>query len=115
MERIRADEISKIIRQQLEGYDAKMEVTEVGQVIRVGDGIAAIFGLDRVMAGELLSLPYDVAGIALRRVLFILFRKMARVLSSISQPAFRFFRGHGLGPSIAEAQLLWRAMQSRKH
>jgi F-type H+-transporting ATPase subunit alpha len=65
MEGIRADEISKIIRQQLEGVSATMEVSEVGAVIQVGDGIAEIYGLDRVMAGELLELPHDVAGIAL--------------------------------------------------
>src|ERR1044071_9407132 len=65
MEPIRADEISKIIRQQIEGYSAGVEVTEVGTVIRSGDGIAEIYGLERVMAGELLDLPYEVAGIAL--------------------------------------------------
>jgi F-type H+-transporting ATPase subunit alpha len=65
MDAIRADEISKIIRQQLEGYTAEVEVTEVGTVIQVGDGIAEIYGLERVMAGELLDLPYEVAGIAL--------------------------------------------------
>ncbi len=65
MEGIRADEISKIIRQQIEGYDASMEVSEVGTVIKTGDGIAEIYGLERVMAGELLDLPHEVAGIAL--------------------------------------------------
>jgi F-type H+-transporting ATPase subunit alpha len=65
MEGIKADEISKIIRQQLEGYQAGLEVAEVGTVIQVGDGIAEIYGLDRVMAGELLDLPYEVAGISL--------------------------------------------------
>src|SRR5712692_3027932 len=65
MQGIRADEISKIIRQQIEGYDASVEVTEVGTVIKTGDGIAEIYGLERVMAGELLELPHDVAGIAL--------------------------------------------------
>jgi F-type H+-transporting ATPase subunit alpha len=65
MEPIRADEISKIIRQQIEGYDANVEVTEVGTVIRAGDGIAEIYGLERVMSGELLDLPHEVAGIAL--------------------------------------------------
>ncbi|HKQ04288.1 MAG TPA: F0F1 ATP synthase subunit alpha [Blastocatellia bacterium] len=65
MEPIRADEISKIIRQQIEGYDANVEVTEVGTVIQAGDGIAEIYGLERVMAGELLDLPHEVAGIAL--------------------------------------------------
>ncbi|HEY6332556.1 MAG TPA: F0F1 ATP synthase subunit alpha [Blastocatellia bacterium] len=65
MEALKADEISKIIRQQLEGYDTTVEVTEVGSVIQVGDGIAEIYGLERVMAGELLDLPHEVAGIAL--------------------------------------------------
>jgi F-type H+/Na+-transporting ATPase subunit alpha len=65
MEGIRADEISKIIRQQIEGYDTAVEVSEVGTVIQAGDGIAEVYGLERVMAGELLDLPHDVAGIAL--------------------------------------------------
>ncbi|MFP5262730.1 MAG: F0F1 ATP synthase subunit alpha [Blastocatellia bacterium] len=65
MDGIRADEISKIIRQQIEGYDASVEISEVGTVIQAGDGIAEIYGLERVMAGELLELPHDVAGISL--------------------------------------------------
>ncbi|HXU40636.1 MAG TPA: F0F1 ATP synthase subunit alpha [Blastocatellia bacterium] len=65
MQAIRADEISKIIRQQIEGYDTSVEISEVGQVIQTGDGIAEIYGLERVMAGELLDLPHEVAGIAL--------------------------------------------------
>ena len=65
MEGIRADEISNIIRRQIEGFDAGVEVSEVGTVIQTGDGIAEIHGLERVMAGELLELPHEVAGIAL--------------------------------------------------
>jgi F-type H+-transporting ATPase subunit alpha len=65
MEGIRADEISKIIRQQIEGFEAGVEISEVGTVIQTGDGIAEIHGLERVMAGELLELPHEVAGIAL--------------------------------------------------
>jgi F-type H+-transporting ATPase subunit alpha len=65
MDAIRADEISKIIRQQIEGYTAGVEVTEVGTVIQAGDGIAEIYGLEKVMAGELLDLPHEVAGISL--------------------------------------------------
>ncbi|HZM89905.1 MAG TPA: F0F1 ATP synthase subunit alpha [Blastocatellia bacterium] len=65
MDAIRADEISKIIRQQIEGFDTSLEVSEVGTVIQTGDGIAEIYGLERVMAGELLELPGEVAGIAL--------------------------------------------------
>jgi F-type H+/Na+-transporting ATPase subunit alpha len=65
METIKADEISKIIRQQIENFQAGVEVTEVGTVMDVGDGIAQMYGLDRVMAGELLELPHGVSGIAL--------------------------------------------------
>jgi F-type H+-transporting ATPase subunit alpha len=65
MEGIRADEISKIIRQQIEGFDTSVEVSEVGTVIQAGDGIAEVYGLERVMAGELLDLPHEVAGISL--------------------------------------------------
>ncbi|MEK6325719.1 MAG: F0F1 ATP synthase subunit alpha [Acidobacteriota bacterium] len=65
MDAIRADEISKIIRQQIEGFDTSLEISEVGTVIQTGDGIAEIYGLERVMAGELLELPHEVAGIAL--------------------------------------------------
>ncbi|MBI3950217.1 MAG: F0F1 ATP synthase subunit alpha [Acidobacteria bacterium] len=65
MERIRADEISDIIRRQIENFEATVAVDEVGTTIKVGDGIAEIYGLERVMAGELLSLPHDVAGLAL--------------------------------------------------
>jgi len=62
---IRADEISKIIRQQIEGFTAEIDLSEVGTVVSVGDGIARIYGLEKVMAGELLELPHGVYGIAL--------------------------------------------------
>lgn len=65
METIKADEISKIIRQQIEGYQPGVTVTEVGTIVKIGDGIAEIHGLEKVMAGELLDLPHGVAGIAL--------------------------------------------------
>lgn len=65
MAQIRADEITKIIREQIENYDRSVTVTEVGSVISVGDGVARIHGLDNVMAGELLELPHEVAGLAL--------------------------------------------------
>ncbi len=65
MPQIRADEITKIIREQIENFDRSVTVDEVGTVISVGDGVARIHGLDRVMAGELLELPHDVAGLAL--------------------------------------------------
>jgi len=62
---IKADEISKIIREQIEGYRAGVDVSEVGTVISVGDGIARVYGLERVMAGELLEFPHGVMGLAL--------------------------------------------------
>jgi len=62
---IKADEITKIIREQIENYESKIAVDEVGTVISLGDGIARIYGLDKVMAGELLEFPHDVAGIAM--------------------------------------------------
>jgi F-type H+-transporting ATPase subunit alpha len=65
MAQIRADEISQLIKEQLKGYEAAMEVAEVGTVIEVGDGIARIYGLEKVMAGELLELPHDVIGMVL--------------------------------------------------
>ena len=60
---IRAEEISKIIRAQIEDYDSSVEVSEVGTVISVGDGIARVHGLEKVMSGELLSFPHGVAGL----------------------------------------------------
>ncbi len=65
MAQIKADEIARIIREQIEDYDRSVTVTEVGTVISVGDGVARIHGLDNVMAGELLDLPHEVAGLAL--------------------------------------------------
>src|SRR5215216_3570034 len=65
MEAIKANEINEIIRSQIENFDASMTVNEVGTVIKVGDGIAEIYGLEKVMAGELLEFPHGVRGLAL--------------------------------------------------
>jgi F-type H+-transporting ATPase subunit alpha len=62
---IRADEITKILREQLGGFTADIDVAEVGTVLSVGDGIARVHGLERCMAGELLELPNGVMGLAL--------------------------------------------------
>jgi F-type H+/Na+-transporting ATPase subunit alpha len=62
---IKADEISKIIREQIEEYRAGVEISEIGSVISVGDGIARVYGLEKVMAGELLDFPHNVKGLAL--------------------------------------------------
>jgi len=65
MANIKADEISKILREQIENYEQTVAVEEVGSVISVGDGIARIHGLEKVMAGEMLAFPHNVFGIAL--------------------------------------------------
>jgi F-type H+/Na+-transporting ATPase subunit alpha len=65
MAKINADEISKILREQIENYEQTVSVDEVGSVISVGDGIARVHGLEKVMAGEMLAFPHDVFGIAL--------------------------------------------------
>jgi len=62
---IKADEISKIIQRQIEGFETEADIREIGTVISVGDGIARIHGLDRVMYNELLEFPHDVFGLAL--------------------------------------------------
>ena len=62
---IKAQEISRILSEQIEGYDAGLALAEVGSVITVGDGIARIHGLENVASGELLQFPGDVVGIAL--------------------------------------------------
>jgi len=65
MAQIKADEISQLIREQIENYESKITVDEVGTVISLGDGIARVYGLDKVMAGELLQFPHGVAGLAM--------------------------------------------------
>jgi F-type H+-transporting ATPase subunit alpha len=65
MAQIRAEEISEIIKQQLAGYKAAVDVAEVGTVIETGDGIARIYGLEKAMAGELLEFPHEVFGMVL--------------------------------------------------
>jgi len=62
---IKADEITKIIREQIEEYRGGVDVSEVGNVISVGDGIARVYGLEKAMAGELLEFPRGVMGLAL--------------------------------------------------
>ena len=62
---IRAAEISAILKEQIKNFGQEAEVSEVGQVLSVGDGIARVFGLDRAMAGEMIAFPHDVFGLAL--------------------------------------------------
>src|SRR5207244_10868548 len=65
MAAIRADEISRMWREEIENYEKAVNVAETGSVISVGDGIARIYGLENVMAGELIEFKGGVSGIAL--------------------------------------------------
>src|SRR5579872_555143 len=65
MAQIRADEITSLLRQEIENYEKAIDVTETGSVISVGDGIARVHGLEKVMAGELIEFPHGVSGIAM--------------------------------------------------
>jgi len=65
MAQIQADEISRLLREEIENYEKAVNVAETGSVISVGDGIARIYGLENVMAGELIEFTGGVSGIAL--------------------------------------------------
>jgi F-type H+-transporting ATPase subunit alpha len=65
MAQIRADEISRVLREEIENYEGSIDISETGSVISVGDGIARVYGLEKVMAGELIEFPHGVAGIAM--------------------------------------------------
>src|ERR1700739_4501507 len=65
MAQIKADEISKILREQIANYEQTVSVDEVGSVISIGDGIARIHGLEKAMYGEMLAFPHNIFGIAL--------------------------------------------------
>ncbi len=62
---LRPEEISSIIKQQIKNYDNKVEMTDTGSVLKVGDGIATIYGLENVMSSELLEFPGEIYGMAL--------------------------------------------------
>lgn len=65
MAQLKADEITELLRQQIENYEQKISVDEVGTIISLGDGIARIHGLDKVMAGELIDFPKGISGLAM--------------------------------------------------
>src|SRR6202522_2590215 len=65
MPQIHADEITELLRQQIENYEQRIQVDEVGTIITLGDGIARIHGLDKVMAGELIDFPHGISGLAM--------------------------------------------------
>ena len=62
---LRPEEISSIIKQQIERYDTAVDIVDVGTVIQVGDGIARVYGLEKAMAGELLEFPGEIYGMAM--------------------------------------------------
>src|SRR6266446_5986934 len=92
MAELKADEITSVLRQQIEGFTAGVDVSEEGTIISAGDGIARIYGLENCMAGELLKLPHDVYGMALNleeeSVGAVLFGEalIGRVVSPLGQP-----------------------------
>ncbi|HEY4382269.1 MAG TPA: F0F1 ATP synthase subunit alpha [Acidobacteriaceae bacterium] len=65
MAKINADEITQLLRQQIQNYEQAIQVDEVGTVISLGDGIARVHGLDKVMAGEMLQFPHGISGLAM--------------------------------------------------
>ena len=65
MAQIRADEIARVLREEIQNFDKAVQVSENGYVISVGDGIARVHGLDNAMAGELLEFPHGISGLAL--------------------------------------------------
>lgn len=65
MAEVRPDEISAILRQQLSGFDNEAEIYDVGTVLQVGDGIARVYGLSKVMVSELVEFPNSVMGMVL--------------------------------------------------
>lgn len=62
---IRADEITKVLKEQIKNYNKNVEVSETGTVLSVGDGVARIYGLETAMAGELVEFPGDIFGMVL--------------------------------------------------
>ncbi len=65
MAEIKADEISQLLREQIENFESRVRVDQVGTIISLGDGIARIHGLEKVMAGEMLEFPHGVYGLAM--------------------------------------------------
>jgi F-type H+-transporting ATPase subunit alpha len=65
MAQIQANEITELLRQQIENYEQRIQVDEVGTIVTLGDGIARIHGLDKVMAGELIDFPHGISGLAM--------------------------------------------------
>ena len=65
MAQIKADEITQLLREQIDNFESRVRVDEVGTIISLGDGIARIHGLDKIMAGELIEFPHNITGLAM--------------------------------------------------
>jgi F-type H+-transporting ATPase subunit alpha len=65
MAQMNAEEITEILKEQIENYGSAIQVDEVGTILTLGDGIARLHGLDKVMAGEMLKFPHGVSGLAM--------------------------------------------------
>src|SRR6202042_2866396 len=65
MAKIQANEITELLRQQIENYEQRVQVDEVGTIVSLGDGIARVHGLDKVMAGELVEFSHGIMGLAM--------------------------------------------------
>ena len=63
--KINTDQLTKLLKEKIESFDGNVDVSEVGEVIQVGDGVARVSGLENVMSSELVELPNDVYGMAL--------------------------------------------------
>ena len=83
---IRAAEISEILKKQIADFSAQADVAEVGQVLSVGDGVARVYGLDKVQAGEMVEFPGGVKGMLLTLsliMLVLLFLVMTAILKKV--------------------------------
>ena len=70
---IKTDQITALLKEQLEKYDNSVDVSEVGEIIEVGDGVARASGLENVMSSELVELPNDVFGMAQKKIMLVLY------------------------------------------
>ena len=63
---IKADEISRVLKEQIKNYNKSVEISETGTVLAVGDGVARIFGMENAMAGEMVEFPGEIMGMVLK-------------------------------------------------
>jgi F0F1-type ATP synthase alpha subunit len=94
---IRAAEISEILKKQIAEFGAQADVAEIGQVLSVGDGVARVYGLDNVQAGEMVEFPGGIKGMALnlesRQCRYRYFRRRPRHQRRRHRQAYRPDRG----------------------